>query len=339
MRIVGGQFRGRPLAAPAHEGTRPTSDRAREAMFNILAHGVPDFELEGARVLDLFAGTGALGLEALSRGRRVLPVRRAGGGRARAHPPQRRGAGADGRHQDLPPRCDGPGTRRQKRRLHAGLPRPALRPGPGGAGARLGGRGWLARARRHRRHRGAQGHGHRPPGRLRRPRSAHLGRHAGAVRPLRRRPGLSPMAAPRVGFGKPAALSHQRLDRSRLFRARHRRPERHLRGRAADRRPPGRLDPVCHACFRRGAAGGDGGRTRRLAHRAGAAELAGRHRHHRHRGVLLRPARARGTGAWQPAPAARHPPGAGDRAGRCSHAGRIASPCSAPAWSSSASCR
>jgi 16S rRNA (guanine966-N2)-methyltransferase len=68
MRIVGGQFRGRPLAAPAHEGTRPTSDRAREAMFNILAHGIPGFDLAGARVLDLFAGTGALGLEALSRG-------------------------------------------------------------------------------------------------------------------------------------------------------------------------------------------------------------------------------------------------------------------------------
>jgi 16S rRNA (guanine966-N2)-methyltransferase len=68
MRIVGGQFRGRTLAAPDHQGTRPTSDRAREAVFNILAHGLPGFELAGARVLDLFAGTGALGLEALSRG-------------------------------------------------------------------------------------------------------------------------------------------------------------------------------------------------------------------------------------------------------------------------------
>jgi len=68
MRIVGGQFRGRPLAAQVHEGTRPTSDRAREAVFNILAHGIAGFELAGARVLDLFAGTGALGLEALSRG-------------------------------------------------------------------------------------------------------------------------------------------------------------------------------------------------------------------------------------------------------------------------------
>jgi 16S rRNA (guanine966-N2)-methyltransferase len=68
MRIVGGKFRGRPLAAPADEGTRPTSDRVREAVFNILQHGIPEFSLDGIKVLDLFAGTGALGLEALSRG-------------------------------------------------------------------------------------------------------------------------------------------------------------------------------------------------------------------------------------------------------------------------------
>ena len=68
MRIVGGQFRGRALAAPGDESTRPTSDRVREAVFNILAHGVTDFSLDGVRVLDLFAGTGALGVEALSRG-------------------------------------------------------------------------------------------------------------------------------------------------------------------------------------------------------------------------------------------------------------------------------
>ena len=72
MRIVGGQFKGTRLAAPGAEGggkahLRPTSDRVREALFNLLAHG--DYPpLEGARVLDLFAGTGALGLEALSRG-------------------------------------------------------------------------------------------------------------------------------------------------------------------------------------------------------------------------------------------------------------------------------
>ena len=68
MRIVGGIFRGRPLASPKHEGLRPTSDRVRESLFNILQHGIPDFSLEGTRVIDLFAGTGALGLEALSRG-------------------------------------------------------------------------------------------------------------------------------------------------------------------------------------------------------------------------------------------------------------------------------
>ena len=68
MRIVGGRFRGRALAAPTGLLTRPTSDRVRELLFNILAHGIEGLEIEGARVLDLFAGTGALGIEALSRG-------------------------------------------------------------------------------------------------------------------------------------------------------------------------------------------------------------------------------------------------------------------------------
>ena len=68
MRIVAGQFRGRPLAAPEGRDTRPTSDRVREAVFNILEHGIAGFSFAGIRVLDLFAGTGALGLEALSRG-------------------------------------------------------------------------------------------------------------------------------------------------------------------------------------------------------------------------------------------------------------------------------
>lgn len=70
MRIVAGRNRGRPLLAPPGDTVRPTSDRARESLFNILAHrgegGVPAF-LDAA-VLDAFAGTGALGLEALSRG-------------------------------------------------------------------------------------------------------------------------------------------------------------------------------------------------------------------------------------------------------------------------------
>jgi 16S rRNA (guanine966-N2)-methyltransferase len=68
MRIVAGRLKGRAIASPTHDGLRPTSDRVREAVFNVLTHGVPDFEIEGVRVLDLFAGTGALGLEALSRG-------------------------------------------------------------------------------------------------------------------------------------------------------------------------------------------------------------------------------------------------------------------------------
>jgi len=67
VRIVGGEFRGRPLATPRGDAVRPTTDRTREALFNILAHRFAE-KLEGARVLDLFAGTGALGLEALSRG-------------------------------------------------------------------------------------------------------------------------------------------------------------------------------------------------------------------------------------------------------------------------------
>lgn len=67
MRIVGGRFRGRTLKGPSTLAVRPTSDRLRETIFNILAH-VHDDACDGARVVDLFAGTGALGLEALSRG-------------------------------------------------------------------------------------------------------------------------------------------------------------------------------------------------------------------------------------------------------------------------------
>ena len=67
MRVVGGRLRGRALAAPSGDAIRPTSDRLRESIFNVLAHGFGD-PVPGARVLDLFAGTGALGIEALSRG-------------------------------------------------------------------------------------------------------------------------------------------------------------------------------------------------------------------------------------------------------------------------------
>ncbi len=67
MRIIGGKFRGKTLSSPSDDSIRPTSDRARESMFNILGSRLGPI-LAGKRVLDLFAGTGALGLEALSRG-------------------------------------------------------------------------------------------------------------------------------------------------------------------------------------------------------------------------------------------------------------------------------
>lgn len=67
MRIVAGRFKGRALAGPRSDAIRPTSDRLREALFNVLTHAYDD-PVAGARVLDLFAGTGAMGLEAVSRG-------------------------------------------------------------------------------------------------------------------------------------------------------------------------------------------------------------------------------------------------------------------------------
>ena len=72
MRITGGRFGGRTLAAPGDLAIRPTSDKVRQAVFNIIAHHDFDtgFTLEGARVIDLFAGTGAMGIEAVSRGAR-----------------------------------------------------------------------------------------------------------------------------------------------------------------------------------------------------------------------------------------------------------------------------
>src|SRR5262245_42141459 len=67
MRVVGGKLRSRPIAGPRSDSVRPTSDRLREALFNILTHSYGD-PVADARVLDLFAGTGALGIEAISRG-------------------------------------------------------------------------------------------------------------------------------------------------------------------------------------------------------------------------------------------------------------------------------
>ena len=67
MRVVGGRLRSRPIAGPKSDSLRPTADRLRESLFNILIHAYGD-PVTGARVLDLFAGTGALGIEAVSRG-------------------------------------------------------------------------------------------------------------------------------------------------------------------------------------------------------------------------------------------------------------------------------
>ena len=72
MRVITGTARGRKLAAPQGLDTRPTSDMAKEALFSII-----QFEVEGALVLDLFAGSGQLGIEALSRGARSLSTPRA----------------------------------------------------------------------------------------------------------------------------------------------------------------------------------------------------------------------------------------------------------------------
>ncbi|WP_046654107.1 16S rRNA (guanine(966)-N(2))-methyltransferase RsmD [Brevundimonas diminuta] len=68
MRIVAGQYRGRAIVAPEGQNTRPTSDRARQAIFNVLEHAPWAEGLHEARVIDLYAGSGALGFEALSRG-------------------------------------------------------------------------------------------------------------------------------------------------------------------------------------------------------------------------------------------------------------------------------
>lgn len=68
MRIVGGQFKGRTIVAPKGPGTRPTSDKARESLFNVMEHADWAPALDGLRVMDIYAGSGALGFEAISRG-------------------------------------------------------------------------------------------------------------------------------------------------------------------------------------------------------------------------------------------------------------------------------
>jgi 16S rRNA (guanine966-N2)-methyltransferase len=117
VRIVGGRFRGLALAdvgrgdPAAH--LRPTSDRVRESLFNVLTGRPPRRPGEGARVLDLFAGTGALGLEALSRGAAHVDLRRERRGRAGAAAPEHREDPDRGRDRTMVARdatSPGPGT-------------------------------------------------------------------------------------------------------------------------------------------------------------------------------------------------------------------------------------
>src|SRR6476620_3575120 len=123
MRFVGGRLKGRNLASPSSQAIRPTADRLRESVFNILVHAYDD-PIEDARVLDLFAGTGALGIEAVSRGAKFALF-------------IDNGAGARRRDKSLSPRRHQPRPRASGRAVLAGLPRSALWQGACGAGAGL----------------------------------------------------------------------------------------------------------------------------------------------------------------------------------------------------------
>ena len=106
MRIISGQWRGRPLTAPKGDATRPTGDRTREALFSMLTSRIGSFE--GLAVADFFAGSGALGFEALSRGAAsCLFVEQA---RARRDPGQCRAAGHPPRHSRVERAYVGAGT-------------------------------------------------------------------------------------------------------------------------------------------------------------------------------------------------------------------------------------
>ena len=145
MRIVGGRLRGRALAAPKSQAIRPTADRLREALFNILVHAYGD-PVTGARVLDLFAGTGALGLEALSRGA-AFALFVDDGAEARALLRENVAAlGLGGVTRIFRRDATKLGAGASARAVLACLSRSALRAGSCREGARLGPRRRLARA-------------------------------------------------------------------------------------------------------------------------------------------------------------------------------------------------
>ena len=143
MRVVGGRLRGRALAAPKTQAIRPTADRLRELLFNILLHAYGD-PIAGARVLDLFAGTGALGIEAISRGAAfVLFVDE--GAEARALLRENVAAlGLGGASRIFRRDATKLGPVHPLRAVFARLPRSALRPRPGLQSAHVGARGRMA---------------------------------------------------------------------------------------------------------------------------------------------------------------------------------------------------
>ena len=194
MRIVGGRWRGRSLATPKSDAIRPTSDRLRESLFNVLQHGYDD-SIEGARVLDLFAGTGALGLEALSRGA-AFALFVDEGSEARSLIRQNvETFGAGGVDPVVSSRRDTHGASRAQRAFLAGVLRSALWQRPGSEGTcslcrrrlavtrRIGGGGRSAERERH------------SAGGIFRARAAGIWRHPGGAgkvsitsEPLHRRP-------------------------------------------------------------------------------------------------------------------------------------------------------
>ena len=148
MRVVGGRLRSRPIAGPKSDSDfRPTADRLRESLFNILMHAYGD-PVTGARVLDLFAGTGALGIEAISRGA-AYALFVDDGVQARALlRDNTESLGLGRRHPHFPARRHQARPGASARAVHARLPRSALRQGPGRKGARRAREGgWLTPVR------------------------------------------------------------------------------------------------------------------------------------------------------------------------------------------------
>ena len=176
MRIVGGRLRGRALAAPKSQAVRPTADRLREALFNILVHAYGD-PVTGARVLDLFAGTGALGLEALSRGA-AFALFVDDGAEARALIRENVAAlGLGGVTRIFRRDATQLGAAHPVEPFSLAVPRSALWAGPGREGARLGARRRVARARRADRGGGGGEAGLHGARRIRGARAARLRRH------------------------------------------------------------------------------------------------------------------------------------------------------------------